>query len=174
MNLLNKTLCCLGSIFIATVLFVNQSSAAADKIGVVDLRKAILTSTAGQKAKDLIDQKAKTLQADLKKDQDALVALQKDMEKKGAAWNDAMKKEKATEFQKKGREFNAKQQEANADMRKLEEEHLKPLQQKALDVAKKVAKDEGYAFVLPREVLVVAPEDNDITDKVVSELNKSK
>lgn len=173
MNLINKTLCCLGSMLIAAILFVNQSHAA-DKIGVVDLRKAILTSTAGQKAKDLIDQKAKTFQADLKKDQEALIALQKEMEKKGAAWNDAMKKEKAAEFQKKGREFNAKQQEANADMRKLEEEHLKPLQQKALDVAKKVAKDEGYAFVLPREVLVVAPEDNDITDKVVSELNKSK
>lgn len=173
MNLLNKTLCCLGSLLIATILFVNQSNAA-EKIGVVDLRKAILTSTAGQKAKDLIDQKGKSLQAELKKDQDALIALQKDMEKKGAAWNDAMKKEKAGEFQKKGRDFNAKQQEANADMRKLEEEHLKPLQQKALDIAKKVAKDEGYAFVLPREVLVVAPDDNDITDKVISELNKSK
>ena len=78
MNLINKTLCCLGSMLIAAILFVNQSHAA-DKIGVVDLRKAILTSTAGQKAKDLIDQKAKTFQADLKKDQEALIALQKEM-----------------------------------------------------------------------------------------------
>ena len=171
-SILKKMTCCFGGLLMITVLAAGHAYSA-EKIGVIDLRKAILTSSAGQKAKEVMDQKAKSLQADLKKDQDALIALQKEMEKKGSAWNDAMKKEKAAEFQKKGREFNAKQQEASATMRKLEEEHLKPLQQKALEVAKKVAKDEGYSMVLPREVLVVAPEDADISDKVVSELNKA-
>ena len=171
MNCMKKAIYCLCGFVIVTVLSAGQACSA-DKIGVVDMRKVLSTSTAGKKAQEVMEQKMKTLRSAFKKDEDALIALQKEMEKKGSAWNDAMKKEKATEFQKKRSELATQQENANNEMKKLQEEQVKPLQQKALEVAKKVAKDQGYTFVLPREVLVVAPDEADISDQVVSELNK--
>ena len=172
MNLMKTAIYSLCTLVIATVLTAGQACSAADKIGVVDMRKVLSTSIAGKKAQDVMEQKMKTLRSTFKKDEDALIVLQKEIEKKGSAWNDAMKKEKAAEFQKKRRELATQQEEANTEMKKLQEEQVKPLQQKALEVAKKVAKDQGYSFVLPREVLVAAPDEADISDQVVSELNK--
>lgn len=161
-----------GALLVAASVIFGGQALAADKIGVIDVRKVLSTSTAGQKAQGVIEQKMKALRAEFKKDEDALVAMQKDMEKKGSAWSDAVKKEKAAEFQKKRRDLATKQEDANQELRKLQDEQVKPLQSKVLEVAKKVAKDEDYDYVLPREVLVVAPDSADITDKVIEEVNK--
>ncbi len=161
-----------GALLVVASAAFGGQTLAADKIGVIDMRKVLSTSTAGKKAQGVIEQKMKTLRADFKKDEDELIAIQKDMEKKGSAWSDAVKKEKAAEFQKKRRDLAIKQEAANQEMRKLQEEQVKPLQGKVLEVAKKVAADEDYDIILPREVLIVAPDKADITDKVIEEVNK--
>lgn len=57
-------------------------------------------------------------------------------------------------------------------MRKLVEEQGKPVQVKIIEISKKVAKDEGYTYVLPSEVLLIFPESASISDKVIEEVNK--
>ena len=171
---IHKVIGCAGGLLIAAAVLCGTPALAADKIGVVDMRKVLSTSAAGQKAQEAIEKKQRALQADLKKDEDALIALQKEGEKKNATWSEAVKKEKAAEFQKKMRSFSEKREKAAADLNRLRDEQLKPLHAKVLEAARKVAKDEDYDFILPREALIVAPEGNDISDLVVSEVNKMK
>ncbi len=171
---IHKVIGCAGGLLLAAAVFCSAPAMAADKIGVVDMRKVLSTSAAGQKAQEAIEKKQRALQADLKKDEDALIALQKEGEKKSAAWSEAVKKEKAAEFQKKMRSFSEKREKAAADLNRLRDEQLKPLHAKVLEAARKVAKDEDYDFILPREALIVAPEKSDISDLVVSEVNKMK
>ncbi len=171
---MHKVIGCAGGLLIAAAVLCGTPALAADKIGVVDMRKVLSTSAAGQKAQEAIEKKQRALQADLKKDEDALIALQKEGEKKNATWSEAVKKEKAAEFQKKMRSFSEKREKAAADLNRLRDEQLKPLHAKVLEAARKVAKDEDYDFILPREALIVAPDKSDISDLVVSEVNKMK
>ena len=171
---MQKVIGCAGGLLLAAMVFCNGQAMAADKIGVVDMRKVLSTSSAGQKVQDAIEKKQRALQADLKKDEEALVALQKEGEKKNAAWSEAVKKEKAAEFQKKMRDFNVKREKAAGELNKLRDEQLKPLHAKVMEAARKVAKDEEYDIILPREALIVAPDDRDISDLVISEVNKMK
>jgi outer membrane protein len=171
---IHKVIGCAGGLLIAAAVLCGTPALAADKIGVVDMRKVLSTSAAGQKAQEAIEKKQRALQADLKKDEDALIALQKEGEKKNATWSEAVKKEKAAEFQKKMRSFSEKREKAAADLNRLRDEQLKPLHAKVLEAARKVAKDEDYDFILPREALIVAPDKSDISDLVVSEVNKMK
>ena len=162
-----------GLLLVAGSVVFSGQALAADKIGVIDMRKIKTSSKAWQKVEEAAKLKEQSLQDGIKKDGDALVALQKDMEKKGSTWSDAVKKEKAAEFQKKRGELVAKQEKASGEMRKLVEEQGKPVQAKIIEISKKVAKDEGYTYVLPSEVLLIFPESADISDQVIEEVNKA-
>lgn len=169
-----KKVGCICSLLIAAVLFVNSHALAAEtKIGVIDMKEVLSTSTAGKRAQDIIEQKMKSLQASFKNDETALVALQKDIEKKGAAWSDSVKQEKAVEFQKKRRDLAEKQENANQELKKLREQHVNPILKKLEEIVGKVASDGGYSVVLPRNVVLFSADSIDISDKVVAELNKA-
>lgn len=173
MNIGNRMVGCIGSLLIMAVVLCQSPVWAADtKIGVIDMKKVLSTSTSGQKAQEIIEQKMKTLQSSFKTEENDLIALQKEIEKKSSAWSDAVKREKATAFQKKRSELGAKQEEANTEMKKLREQHVNPILKKLEEIVEKVAKSEGYALVLPRNVVLYATETVDISDKVTSELNK--
>ena len=47
-----------------------------------------------------------------------------------------------------------------------------PLQQKAQDAVKKIAEDEGIGIVLSTNSVIYVEDALDISDKVISELNK--
>ena len=87
---MHKVIGCAGVLLLAAAVFCSAPAMAADKIGVVDMRKVLSTSAAGQKAQEAIEKKQRALQADLKKDEEALVALQKEGEKKNATWSEAV------------------------------------------------------------------------------------
>lgn len=175
-NNVKKAVGCIGGLLIAAVLLLNsQVMAAETKIGVIDMKQVFSASTAGKRAQDLIDQKMKPLQASLKSDETALVNLQKESEKKGSAWSDSVKQEKAVEFQKKRRDLAEKQETANQEWKKLREQHVNPILKKLEEIVGKVASDGGYSVVLQHnpQVVLFAADSIDISDKVVAELNKA-
>ena len=173
MNRAKRTIGCIGSLLILAVIgFNGQALADTPKIGVIDMKKVLSASISGQKAQGVIEEKMKSLQSPLKKDEDELIALQKEMEKKGSAWTDAVKQEKAKAFQKKRNEFAAKQDSANNELKKLREDNVNPILKKLEEIVEKVAKSEGYTLILPRNVVLYTSDATDISDKITSELNK--
>jgi outer membrane protein len=160
-------------VVVAGLLLQGQLTWAADsKIAVIDMKEVLSTSTAGKKAQDIIENKMKSLQATFKADETNLVNLQKEMEKKGSAWSDTVKREKATEFQQKRRALAEKQESANQELKKLREQNVNPILKKLEDIVGQVASDGGYAVVLPRNVVLYSATSVDITDKIIAELNK--
>jgi len=172
-NIVKTAVSCVGRlVIVASVLFNGQALAADTKIGVIDMKQVLSTSTAGKRAEGIIKQKMDSLQTSFKTDENDLVAMQKEMEKKGSAWSDSVKQEKATAFQKKRRDLAVKQDEANQELKKLREQHVNPILKKLEEVVAKVAADGGYAVVLPRNVVLYATDSIDISNTVISELNK--
>ena len=174
MNIAKRAVGCIGGLLIVAAVVVNGQAWAADtKIGVLDIKKVVSTSTAGHKAQGVLEQKVKSLQESFKKDQDEILALQKDFDKKGATWNDTTKKEKSASFQKKNSELATKQQGAQAEVKQLEEQQMGPVLKKLEEIVLKVAKDEGYSLILRREVALYTSDALDISDKIIAELNKA-
>lgn len=174
MNTVKMVMGCLGSVVLAMVLALQTQNALAaeTKIAVLDMKEVLSTSTAGKKAQGIIERKMKSLQASFKNDETALVNLQSDMEKKGAAWSDSVKREKAAEFQQKRRNLAEKQEEANSELKKLRELHVNPILKKLEDIVGEVASSGGYSVVLPRNVVLYSATSVDITSTVIAELNK--
>jgi outer membrane protein len=164
-----------GLLFGALVLISGQALAADTKVAVIDMKQVMSTSVAGKKAETTVKQKWDSLQASLKKDEDDLIALQNEAEKKGAAWSDSVKKDKATAFQKKRQEFEDKKGKANEELRKLQEQQVNPVLKKMEEVVAKIAADNGYSVVLNRNigtVVLYATAEVDISNKVITELDK--
>ena len=172
MNIAKRVVGCIGSLLIVAVISINSQAADATKIGVIDMKKVLSASTAGQKATGIVEEKMKSLQGTLKKDENDLVALKNEMDKKGSAWSDAVKQEKGKAFQKKGQEFQEKQDKANLELKKVREDNVNPILKKLEEIVEKVAKNDGYSIILPRNVVLYSSETTDISDKITSELNK--
>ena len=164
----------LGCVVIVAVLCLqSQVSLAADvKIAVIDMKQVLSTSKAGKKAQDVIEKKMKSLQASFQKDEEELAKMQDEMQKKGAAWSDKVKKEKAIAFQQKRRDMIEARDKANRELQTLREKNVNPILKKIEDIVDDVASDKEYTLVLPRNVVLYSSSSIDITDTIISKLNK--
>lgn len=162
-----------GFLIMTAVIFNGQAMASGTKIGVIDMKQVVTTSIAGKKAQGIIEDKMKSLQGSFKKDENDLITLNKEMEVKGSAWSDAVKREKATAFAKKRNSLAAKQEKANTELKKLREIHVNPILKKLEEIVEKIATDDEYAIILPRNSVLYSSKTIDISDKVIAELNKS-
>jgi outer membrane protein len=97
----SKIIIILFSLFCFGFSFVAASSvlAADNKIGVMNVQKVLTSSVAGKAAKVKFDAKMKELQGKFKTEEEDLLAMQKDIEKKSSAWSEETKQEKVLEFQ---------------------------------------------------------------------------
>jgi len=128
-------------------------------------------SAAGKSAKAKMEKKMEQLKKGLKKDEEALIALQKEIEKKSSAWSDEKKQEKAIQFQKMRRNLGVKQDDANLEMKKLQEKYLTPIMKKLETIVTDVAKAKGYTIVLPRNGVLYFDKAVDITADTTKALN---
>ncbi len=167
-----KYLVCVLSVFFLFGVSGNQAQAADMKVGVINMQKVLAGSNAGKKAEAALGGKMEELKVKFKKDEDALIALQKEIEKKSSAWSDEMKQEKGIEFQRMRRDLRVKQEDANLELKKMREEKVGPILKELQGVVKKYAEKNDYTVVLPNNVILFAGAGVDITESITKELNK--
>lgn len=144
------------------------------KIGVMNVQKIITLCDAGKDAKVRFEERMKELQGKFKTEQDELVNLQKEIEKKSSAWSEEKKTEKAREFQKLRRELQAKNEDANFELKQLQEKELQPILKALEGVVSEYGKKNGYTAILDAKGGVIYSDKSiDISDALVKELNKA-
>jgi len=172
-NIVKTAAGCISGLLIGALVLIGGQALAADtKVAVIDMRQVLSSSLAGKKAEGIVKQKVDSLQESLKNDENDLIAMQKEVEKKGAAWSDSVKKEKSAAFQKKVQDFEEKKRKSQDELNKLREQQINPVLKKVEEVVAKIAADKGYAIVVPRNVVLYATDAVDISNTVVSELDK--
>lgn len=150
---------------------LGPAQAADLKIGVVNMQKVLATSNAGKKAQTVIEQKVKSYDATFKKEKDSLISMRDEIEKKGSTWSDSVKQQKISDFQKKNAALGNKEREANQEIRRLQEQHMKPVLETLEEVIQSVAKSGKYDFVIPSNTILFASGKYDITDQVTKALD---
>jgi outer membrane protein len=150
--------------------------AAEIKIGVMNGQKILWTCAAGAKAKIKLEEKMKGLQEKFKTEEQTLVDLQNEIEKKSSAWTKEKKDEKVLEFNKKRRDLQTKQEDARAEMNQLKETELQPIIKEIQTGLEKFGKDHGYTVILDSNSGAVPYFNKDaveVTDAIIKELDKS-
>lgn len=162
----------LASLIAAALLFSSTSVLAEGVlIGVIDMQKVVLSSELGKKAQQEIEKRVKELEKNFKQEEDALVELQQEIEKKSSVWSEEKKQDKSIEFQKLRRDLRVKQDDANVELKQLQEKQLAPIFKELEEVVKNFAKEKGYAIILPGQAVLYAIDSVDITDGVTQALN---
>jgi outer membrane protein len=158
---------------VGVLCFAGAGQALAEvKIAVMNVQKIITLCKSGKVAKDKFEKRMKDLQGKFKGEQDELVTLQNEIEKKSSAWSEEKKTEKAREFQKLRRELQAKNEDANFELKALQEKELQPILQTLEEVVNSYGQKKGYTAIFDVKGGVIYFEKAiDISDDLVKELD---
>ena len=154
---------------------IESSSARAEvqKIGVMNIQKVLLESTAGRKAKEVFEKRMNELQEKFKTEQEALVALQQEIEKKSSAWSKDKKGEKVRELQLGQRELQMKSEDAKMELKQLQDKELEPILTMLQTVVNSFGKKNGYAVILDSKIAVLYADSSvDVSEAVQKELDQ--
>ncbi len=161
----------------ALVLGLGAKASAADtKIGYIDLQKAIQETSAGKKAKKDLEKEFNAKKADLQKKEADLKKMGDDLEKKKSALSDDVRNKKMQELQQEMMKFQREVGESQMNIQKKERDLTQPIIEKLQASIEKVAKAGSYSMVLEKseQSVLWAQKENDLTDEVVKEFEKSK
>lgn len=149
------------------------ANAVEGKVGVMNIQKVLLDSVAGQKAKAVFEKRMNEMKTKFQAEQDAIVALQQEIEKKSSAWSKDKQAEKVRELQLKQREMQVKSEDAKMELKQLQDKELEPILKMLQTVVDGYGEKEGYSVILDSKVAVLyaAPE-TDVSDAVKAELDK--
>ncbi len=164
----------LVAVMMAALLSLGASSAVAEKIAVVDIGRAIFNTDSA---------KARLKQMQAKPEYAAMQARYESIGADIKALHKEMETSRLTASAEKNAEYQKKMEYLQADLelvaRKLETEIktlqgeiMKELQPKVLAVVQELVKQEKVTLLLPREVVIYAPPETDLTAKFIERLNK--
>jgi len=154
----------------ATLFGAGNRAQAQNKIGHIALSEIILAMPEAKKADTALQQFRDALyQAAQDKSAAFDDAVQK-FYKDSATLTPAVKEVRRQTLQKQMQEMQGEEQRIQQELQKKQEEYSAPIQKKALDAVQAVAKENGYAYVLVKEALLVAPPSDDIAPLVKKKL----
>jgi outer membrane protein len=146
------------------------SASAQTKIGYVNTEAVMAAMPETQKASKELQEFEESLSKqyqDLEKESNEKTAQ---FVKDSITYNASMKEIKRNEVIALIQRVQNYQNEAQEKMKKLQQDKLAPIQQKAMDAIKSAAKKNGYAYVLDIASILVAPPADDILSLVKKEL----
>lgn len=161
-----------GALLVPSLLMAET----ANKVGFVDLQRALLTVDAGKNAKSAFEKEVTTKKADLEKRQTSFQKEAEEFDKKAAILNDSAKQQKQVELQKKFVELQKNGQEFQMEMMKRERELTQPIVEDLKGMVAAIGKEKSLQFILEKNDggVIYAEAGSDMTDEVIERYNKTK
>jgi outer membrane protein len=135
-------------ILIMTVLVMSGSMAIAQKIGHINSNELLLAMPERATIETEIQNHAKQLETQLLAMQRELETKYQDFQAKESLMTEIVREDKIKELTGLEKRLNEFQEKAQSDLQKKEQELTEPLITKAKDAIEKVAKENGYTYVL--------------------------
>ncbi len=150
-------------------LALSPALAEAQKIGYVDLQKALNLSAAGKDAKEKIKTKVQGYDAEVKKRQEDLKKLKEDLEKQAMLLSEEARGAKERDYQQKVKEYQRFTKDIQETLQQTDADYTRKILESLLVVVQDVGKKNGYTLILEKteSSLVYADESIDITDQVI-------
>lgn len=143
------------------------ASAQGQKMGYVDLQRALSESQAGKRAKDKFKVEVDRLQSRLKKQKDEIDRLKEQLEKKASVMKAAEREEMEDDFRKKMRDFEREYKDSQADLQKKDSDLTSSILRELQKVIQDLGEREDYAMIVEMNSLLFADRSLDLTDRVI-------
>ena len=158
--------------------FVLSSStvwAASPKIGYFELPTIMQQSRWGKQANDDFKREGDKIKADVDSKVQAFKSAKEEFDKKKTSWMKRRRAKKLKDLQMLQQEGEKLLMESNAKMSKLSNEMTGPLVDKVLEIVKRIGREDKYDYIFEREKagIVFADEKENLTRRVIDELDKS-
>ena len=156
----------------------------AAKVVTVDVQKVLSEYVAFNQAMDKVRSSVAPIEEEIQRMQEEITSIIADAREADATSNNlALDQEARDEARSKVVQLQSKLQSKQAQLQQFsiqvqelaqkgQEAELTPLQDKALATVEKIAKDEDIDVVIATANVIYSKESLDISDKVISELNK--
>jgi len=144
------------------------------KIGYVDLQKALNLSSAGKEAKEKIKAKVQTYDAEVRERQEELKKLKDDLEKQAMLLSEEARNAKERDYQQKVKDYQRFTKDIQETLQQTDADLTRKILESLLKVVQEVGKSEGYTLVLEKteSSIVYADESIDISDEVIKAFDK--
>lgn len=155
-------------------LIVAPAMALDQKIGYVDLQKALNLSAAGKAAKEKIKVKVQGYDSEVKQRQEELKKIKEDLEKQAMLLSEEARSSKERDYQQKVKDYQRFTKDIQETLQQTDADFTRKILETLLKVVQTVGKKEGYTLILEKteSSLVYADESIDITDKVIKDFDK--
>lgn len=156
------------------LLFSTASVAADLNIAVLDTQRALVESEEAKKLVEKINRELKQEEADAKKLNDEIRAMQEKLNKDGEVMSATEKRKTTKSIEDKQIDLQFMVNKLQKELNDRRQELLQQMVPKVDAVLKDLIELEGYDFILERGSLRYANPKHDITRKVTEKLNKKK
>jgi outer membrane protein len=146
-------------------------AARAQKIGYVDVQRAIQETEEGKTARTRLRGEFEQRKAAIDKKGADLEKLQQDYDKQAAVLSDDAKRKKQEEFQKLLVDARKSASELQEDMQTKEQQAMAGILTRLQQVVAEIAEREQLSFVIDKATLLYAPPAADLTNEVVRRYN---
>lgn len=154
------------------LLLAPVAARAEQKIGYVDLQRALNEVDEGKAAKALLkrDFDEKQKQLDAKKAE--FDRLQAEFEKQAVVMSDQAKRDKATDLDRRAREMQALFVNLQKDLSEREQQATRGIFDKMAAIVREIAEADGFTIVLEKgSGLIYAPPSLDLTNELIRKFN---
>lgn len=157
---------------LTVILFASMSFAqafAAEKVGYVDMQKALTETKSGKAAFKKLKSFQSTKQKQLDKKKAEMEKEKANLEKKFAVFSDEKKIQVQQEFQKKAIEAEKYFRGSQVELAKKEKDLLEPVLKGLREAINKYGEKQGYAMIFEKNgsSVLFAKKGSDLTSKVV-------
>lgn len=166
----------LNSKLVFGLVLISSLAFSADfKLGVVNMQKAIQSTSAGKKAKSELESDFEKKKKDLQKKEADLKKMQEDLEKKKSVLSEEVLMKKQEEFREEMMKFQQVVGKNQAEIQKKEQELTQPILDKMKKTIEKISKEKGYSAVLENSAMVLYVDTaHDLTEEVIKAFEKEK
>ncbi len=162
-------------LLVAALVFFATSAYGVEKIGFVDLQKALNESDAGIKAKTKLEAVVKEKQAAVDEKSKEIEKFKTELEQQSSALSPEAKKAKQDELEKMMRDYQRLVKDSQDEIRKEESELTSTIISELRGITEKIGQEDGYTIIFEAgdTSILYHQKGLDITDKVLKRFNET-
>lgn len=146
-------------------------AAAVQKIGIMDMQRALNESKAGQDSKIELEAFIKKRQVRIDEMIKARETLKADIERQAVMLSEEATNKKIAEMQKMEREIDRLIGESNDELKGMQRDKELSILRGLNDIISQYAKEKGYTLIILSEAVVFAVDGMEITDDIIKLFN---
>ena len=145
------------------------------KIGIIDFQRIIVNSDLGKASSKILKDRGNEMTTTLKEKESEIESLKKELDQKSLAMSKEAREDQERIIRDKIDDLQKTQRQFSRVLNELQNNLSGELNQKVAEIVEGMGKKEGYTLIMDRRfgVVMYAPNDIDITDKVIRKLNAS-